>query len=135
MKISIKENRDIPIHKILALYKLNEWSSVNKPDKLYKGLQNSHSLVSAWSGEQLVGLGNAISDGHLVVYYPHLLIHPEFQGKGIGKMIMAKMQEKYSSFHMQMLTADGDAIKFYNKIGFERAGKTEPMWIYSGNDH
>ncbi len=36
---------------------------------------------------------------------------------------------------MQMLTADDKAIDFYQKVGFERAGKTEPMWIYKGNEH
>lgn len=50
-------------------------------------------------------------------------------------MIVDKMQEKYSHFHMQMLTADGKAVDFYKKNGFERAGKTEPMWIYQGNEH
>ena len=30
-------------------------------------------------------------------------------------MIVAKMQEKYGNFHMQMLTADGKAIDFYEK--------------------
>jgi GNAT superfamily N-acetyltransferase len=83
----------------------------------------------------LVGLGNAISDGYLVVYYPHLLVLPSYQGKGVGRLIMDKMQEIYKGFHMQMLTADGNAIDFYKKNGFERAGQTEPMWIYSGGDH
>jgi GNAT superfamily N-acetyltransferase len=32
-----------------------------------------------------VGLGNAISDGALVVYYPHMLVLPEYQGRGIGR--------------------------------------------------
>jgi len=36
---------------------------------------------------------------------------------------------------MQMLTADGKSIDFYKKVGFERAGETEPMWIYGGNEH
>ena len=135
MNIAIKDIREIPIEQILELYKLNEWSAVNKPNELYKGLQNSHSLISAWDGGSLVGIGNAISDGYLVVYYPHLLIHPKYQGKGIGKMIMSKMHERYGEFHMQMLTADGKAIKFYEKVGFERAGSTEPMWIYKGNEH
>jgi len=36
-------------------------------------------------------------------------------------MIMDKMQEKYKGFHMQMLTADGKAIDFYKKVGFEKA--------------
>lgn len=135
MKIRISESRNIPLVQILELYRANEWSSANKPKQLYNGLMNSHSLISAWDGDRLVGLGNAISDGYLVVYYPHLLVHPDYQGKGIGQMIVAKMQEKYGDFHMQMLTADGRAIDFYKKVGFERAGETEPMWIYAGKEH
>ncbi len=135
MHITLSTHKDIPLQAILDLYKANEWSSADKPEQLYQGLMNSHSLVSAWHGEQLVGLGNAISDGHLVVYYPHLLVHPDYQGKGIGQMIVAKLQEKYAGFHMQMLTADGKAIDFYKKVGFERAGETEPMWIYGGDEH
>ncbi|NRA52365.1 MAG: GNAT family N-acetyltransferase [Phaeodactylibacter sp.] len=85
--------------------------------------------------ECLVGLGNAISDGYLVVYYPHLLVHPDYHGKGIGKMIVDQLQERYKGFHMQMLTADERAVSFYKKVGFERAGATTPMWIYKGNEH
>ena len=135
MNIQIKDIREIPIEQVLELYNSNEWSAANKPDELYKGLQNSHSLISAWDGGKLVGIGNAISDGYLVVYYPHLLIRPKYQGKGIGKMIMAEMHKRYGEFHMQMLTADGKAIKFYEQVGFERAGRTEPMWIYKGTEH
>jgi len=135
MDIEISETRDIKVEQIIALYKSNEWSSADKPKELYNALLNSHSLITAWNGDNLIGLGNAISDGHLVVYYPHLLIRPEYQGQGIGKMIMDKLQEKYGSFHQQMLTADSKAFNFYKKCGFERAGQTEPMWIYRGNEH
>jgi GNAT superfamily N-acetyltransferase len=135
MNIIISETKDINIEDILFLYKANEWSSAEKPMQLYNGLLNSETLITAWEDNKLVGLGNAISDGHLTVYYPHLLILPEYQGKGIGKMILEKLQEKYCDFHMQMLTADGKSIDFYKKNGFERAGNTEPMWIYSGNEH
>jgi len=135
MKVEILETREIDLTEIIELYTANKWSAANKPSQLYKGLLNSHSLVSAWHNEKLVGIGNAISDGHLVVYYPHLLVHPDYQGKGIGQLIVEKMSEKYKDFHMQMLTADGKAIDFYKKVGFEKAGDTEPMWIYGGNEH
>ena len=135
MEIKISDTRDIAIEQIIELYKANEWSSAEKPNQLYNGLINSHSLITAWDDNQLVGLGNAISDGFLVVYYPHMLVLPSYQGQGIGKMILDKMQEIYSDFHMQMLTADGRAIDFYKKNGFEKAGETQPMWIYSGNEH
>ncbi|NOX64523.1 MAG: GNAT family N-acetyltransferase [Chlorobi bacterium] len=135
MKIKISETRNLKADQIIELYKANGWSSAEKPVELYNALINSHSLITAWYGKKLIGLGNAISDGHLVVYYPHLLIYPDYQGKGVGQMIMDKMKEKYKDFHMQMLTADGKAIEFYKKVGFVRAGKTEPMWIYKGNEH
>ncbi|RZF62567.1 GNAT family N-acetyltransferase [Sphingobacterium corticibacterium] len=135
MEIVLNDTRNITADQILPLYEANAWNAAQKPDLLLKGLINSHSLITAWDGDILVGLGNAISDGHLVVYYPHLLVLPSYQGKGIGHMIMDKMQEIYKDFHMQMLTADSKAIDFYKKVGFERAGQTEPMWIYSGGDH
>jgi GNAT superfamily N-acetyltransferase len=135
MNIQISDTRELNIEDIITLYKANEWSSADKPTQLYNGLLNSDTLITAWEDGKLVGLGNAISDGHLVVYYPHLLVHPKYQGKGIGKMIFDKMQEKYRDFHMQMLTADGKAIDFYTKNGFERAGETVPMWIYKGSEH
>lgn len=34
-----------------------------------------------------------------------------------------------------MLVADSEAISSYEKCGFTRAGKTEPMRLYAGNDH
>ena len=135
MDIEIKETKEINKDEIIELYKANKWSSAKKPDLLYKALMNSDSLITAWDGDRLVGLGNAISDGYLVVYYPHLLVHPDYQGKGIGKIIVDRFQKKYGNFHQQMLTADGKAIDFYLKCGFEKAGSTQSMWIYQGHDH
>ena len=135
MEIEIRKIRDIPRDQLLEIYKANKWSSAQKPDLLHKALTNSHTLVSAWVDGKMVGVANAISDGFLVVYYPHMLVHPDYQGKGVGKKIMKTMQEIYGDFHQQMLTADSDAIEFYEKCGFQKAGKTAPMWIYQGDDH
>jgi GNAT superfamily N-acetyltransferase len=123
--ITYRETRELPLDGVLALYRANGWSSAEKPELLHKALVNSHALVTAWDGEQLVGLGNAISDGHLVVYYPHLLVLPEYQGQGIGGQLMQMLIARYQGFHQQMLAADGRAIEFYRKCGFERAGQTQ----------
>jgi GNAT superfamily N-acetyltransferase len=135
MTIEISETKDVKQADIIEIYKANQWSSAQKPDQLFNALLNSHSFITAWHNGKLVGLGNAISDGYLVVYYPHLIVHPDYQGKGVGKLILEKFQEKYGNFHQQMLVADGKAIDFYKKSGFERAGETKSMWIYKGNDH
>ncbi len=135
MELNISLNDDITDEEALSIYRINKWSSAEKPQELMAGLRNSHSLVTARISGVLVGIGNAISDGHLVVYYPHLLVHPEHQGKGIGRKMMKALLKKYSAFHQQMLVADGKAIGFYESLGFKRAGQTEPMWIYSGSEH
>ena len=133
--IEYSETRELPPESVLALYQANQWSSAEKPELLLKALRASHSLVAAWDGDRLVGLGNAISDGSLVVYYPHLLVLPEYQGQGIGTRLMQMLMARYEGFHQHMLVADGRAIDFYRKCGFSRAGKTEPMWIYAGHEH
>lgn len=135
MSIEIALNDTINTEEVVDLYKANQWSSADKPDELLAALRNSHSLVTARRAGKLMGLGNAISDGHLVVYFPHLLVHPKFQGQGVGKKMMAALQERYAGFHQQMLSADGKAIGFYEALGFVRAGQTQAMWIYAGDEH
>jgi len=133
LKVSIEDQ--IETDEVVELYKANGWSSAEMPEKLIPALRNSDSLVTARISGKLVGIGNTISDGSLVVYYPHMLVHPDHKGKGIGRSMMELLQQRYTSFHQQMLTADADVVGFYKSLGFERAGKTVPMWIYSGNEH
>ena len=135
MHIDVSLADTIEEDEVLHLYRANGWSSAEKPRQLMAALRNSHTLVTARIGGELAGLGNAISDGHLVVYFPHMLVHPGHQGKGVGRLMMQAMLERYAGFHQMMLTADGGAIDFYKALGFERAGKTEPMWIYAGSEH
>jgi GNAT superfamily N-acetyltransferase len=133
--IRFSEDRELPMDELIALYRANEWSSAEKPELLHKAMLASHSLITAWDGKKLVGLGNAISDGCLVVYYSHFLVHPEYHRRGIGTQLMQRLMARYAGFHQHVLIADGRAIDFYKKCGFVRAGKTEPMWIYAGHDH
>ena len=135
MEIDIKINDVIEEREVIELYRSNNWSSAEKPEQLLPALRNSHSLITARVSGSLVGIANAISDGHLVVYYPHMLVHPDYQRQGIGRKMVEALNSIYGHFHQQMLTADGDAIEFYKSVGFVRAGKTEPMWIYAGTEH
>ena len=135
MEIEITINDVIDEREVVALYRLNNWSSAEKPEQLLPALRHSHTLITARVSGLLVGIANAISDGHLVVYYPHMLVHPEYQRQGIGRRMVEALNSIYGHFHQQMLTADGDAIEFYKSVGFVRAGKTEPMWVYAGTEH
>ena len=104
---------------------LGERRPIDDEPRLQTMLDHAGILITAWDGERLVGLGNAISDGYLVVYYPHLVVHPEYQGNGIGTEIVKSLQRKYHDFHQQSIIADGKAIEFYKKSGFVEAGSCQ----------
>ena len=133
--IEYRSTRELGLAAILALYRANDWSAAEKPEALGRAIAGSDFVVSAWDSDELVGLGNALTDGHLVVYYPHLLVAPTHQGRGIGRQLVAMLQRRYAGLHQQVLVAEGDAIAFYERCGFTQAGRTRSMWIYQGDDH
>ena len=122
MQVTIQIGDEIERDEVLAIYRANGWSAAEKPSQLLLALGNSHSLVTARDGSRLVGIGNAISDGYLVVYFTHMLVHPDFHGQGIGRKLMETLQSLYSGLHQQTLIADSDAVTFYEHMDFERAG-------------
>ena len=134
-EIRLSEERELPLPAVESLYRSVGWSSAEKPEQLHSALRNAHRLVTAWDSERLIGVGYAISDGALVVYFPHLVVHPEYQRKGIGAAIMRRLMAHYQGFHQQSIIADAGSIAFYERLGFVRAGRTEPMWIYDGHEH
>ena len=133
-QILFRETNDVPKAAVLDLYRANNWSSANKPEQLHQALQNSHSLVTAWDSDRLVGLANAISDGFLVVYYPHVVVHPDYHRQGIGRELVSRLKQRYVGFHQHSVLADKDAVAFYESCGFERS-VCPAMWIYDGDDH
>lgn len=133
--IEFRDDCELPENQVLHLYSECRWSSATKPRELLRALSNSDSVVSAWHQATLVGLGNAISDGALVVYYPHLLVLPPYQRSGIGRSIMNRLQQRYLGFHQQVLLAVLDAVPFYERLGFVQAQSVKALWIYDDSDH
>ena len=135
VRVRYRSTKSLPRAEVLRLYRSVQWSAARKPERLMRALRRSHSVVTAWVKGSLVGLGNALSDGNLVVYYPHMLVLPEFQGRGIGRELMKRLMKRYRGFHQHILVAEAEAVSFYRKCGFKRAGKTDSMWVFRGREH
>ena len=133
--IIYKSDAALPAESVTNLFQSANWSSAQKPDRLLQALHHSHTVITAWDGEILVGLGSAISDGFMVAYFPYLVVLPEYQRQGIGKEIVTRLLKQYEDFHQLALIADGKAIKFYKRMGFEPAGGCKALWIYDGQEH
>ncbi|MBD2124237.1 GNAT family N-acetyltransferase [Trichocoleus sp. FACHB-262] len=133
-EVEYREGADLPREQVIHLYSQYRWSSAKKPDALLYALSNSETVISAWHQNVLIGLGNAISDKALTVYYPHLLVLPSYQNIGIGREIMKRLQAPYRDFHQQILLAINHAAPFYEKLGFKHSQGVKAMWIYDESD-
>lgn len=67
--MEISETRDININTMTELYKANEWSFVEKSNKLYNDLINSHALVSAWNLQSKLNIKELIITGCATDFY------------------------------------------------------------------
>ncbi|MGM9688366.1 MAG: GNAT family N-acetyltransferase [Alloprevotella sp.] len=108
-----------------------EWSSGHYPDKLERAMQNYATVFTAWHGDKLVGLISAMDDGVMTAYIHYLLVRPDYQGRGIGKMLLDKTKQKYAGYLRIALMAYKKECDFYERQGFTKREDEVPMFITS----
>lgn len=95
------------------LFKSVSWLSADYPERLFKALNGSDALYTAWDGDRLVGLINAIDDGELTAYVHYLVVDPEYQKSGIGKTLLNMVKEKYKNYLYLLLVAENPPLVGY----------------------
>lgn len=129
MTIEYRDTRDFDRDRLRDLFLSVNWESAHYPDRLQIAIRNSDRVFSAWDGDRLVGLINALSDGALTVYFHYLLVHPEYQGQGIGRRLLELMLDHYRDYYKKILIAESSATGFYRKCGFVADENTVPMFL------
>ncbi len=121
MSIRYTDERSFTVEQLERLFLSVEWESGKFPEKLKKALDNSAAVFTAWDGDRLVGLTNALDDGELTAYVHYLLVDPAYQGQGIGTALLELMKKKYVDyFHFFLLAEHKDLISYYERTGFEK---------------
>lgn len=96
------------------------WPNPPSTETFKKLLKQSYKIVLAYEGEKLVGFITSISDGVLSAYIPLLEVLPEYQGKGIGGELVARLKSELASLYMVDLLCDEELIPYYEKFGMQR---------------
>lgn len=129
MNIIYKQQKDYDKTVLQNLYSSVEWSSADYPERLQKAIKNSGCVFSAWDGNQLVGLINAIDDTEMTAYIHYLLVRPEYQGNGIGKKLINLIKEHYKDFLVIVLISYDKEVSFYEHCSFEVGKEKTPMFV------
>lgn len=69
---------------------------------------------------KLIGAGRALADGRDCSYLCDIAIHPQYQNRGLGKAIVAKLTELSAGHRKIILYANPGKEGFYRKLGFRR---------------
>lgn len=87
------------------------------------GLNNSIHSVMIECESKIIGMGRIIGDGGCFCQIVDICVLPEYQGQGLGKVIMNNLiefiDEKLPESCYVSLIADGDASFLYEKFGFK----------------
>jgi len=81
---------------------------------------NSQLKCFVFDGGKLIGAGRALTDGLDCSYLCDIAVHPQYQGRGLGKAIVAKLTELSAGHRKIILYANTGKEGFYRKLGFRR---------------
>ena len=111
---------------ILNLYRSVGWTAYTRdPAALQKGFQNSLLILAAYVDTQLVGLVRLVGDGATIIFIQDLLVHPDWQRKGIGSKLLQEVFARYQEVRqIELLTDETDtSVRFYHANGMRKASE------------
>ena len=115
------------------IYKFNEMVSVkdladlresvgwSRMENEYKNpLLTSYYHIAVYEKEALIGYIDRVSNGVTDAYIQDLMVHPDFQGNGIGTDLMKNMIDFLKKKHIYMISVvfEEKLKPFYEKFGF-----------------
>ncbi len=91
----------------------------HEPSAHRKAFENSSSVIFVFDGSKLIGFGRAISDNAYQAAIYDVAVLPEYQGKGIGKLIVETIVHSLPGFNIILYASQGKEI-FYEKMKFRK---------------
>ncbi|WP_017717626.1 GNAT family N-acetyltransferase [Kamptonema formosum] len=107
------------------------WAQDRKIEDLAIAIANSEPVISVWDGEQMIGFARATSDGIYRGAIWDVVIHPDYQGAGLGrKLVQTVLSHPRMSRVERVYLMTTRQQKFYERIGFEYNASTT-MVLYN----
>ncbi len=95
------------------------WISGKYPERLYKALMNSSTVLTVWDEKKLIGLTRVLDDSEMLAQIHYVLVDPDYQGMGIAGKMIEYIKEKYKDFmYIDGMPEDKKNVPFYQKHGF-----------------
>lgn len=106
------------ISQLIGLHNKTEMQRSNA-DRVGAAFSSSHTVITVWLENHMVGCGRMLSDGHMYSSIFDVVVDPDFQRQGIGREIMTRLLAKtpHACVHLTSTIGNED---FYAKLGFRK---------------
>ncbi len=124
--------RDIDLHQLQGLFHVTAfWAQDRRVEDLQVAIAHSNPVVTAWDGDRLIGFARATSDGIYRATIWDVLIHPDYQGAGLGrKLVETVLMHPDVNRVERVYLMTTNQQKFYERIGFE-SNQTTTMVLFN----
>lgn len=119
--VAVREDEVPAAEDLRRLYDAVGWSAYTDDlDTLVAGVAGSSRVVTAWAGEELVGLARIVSDGHTIAYLQDVLVDPAHHRRGIAATLLRHAFAPYGHVRQHVLITDAEPGQraFYEAAGF-----------------
>ncbi|TAL77673.1 MAG: N-acetyltransferase [Bacteroidetes bacterium] len=125
LKSTLKFKEELPeIKDYWELFQTTGWNREYNfsIQDLANAIKNSWFSISIYDSEILIGFGRVIADGVHHALIVDLIIHPNYQGKGLGSKLLERLVTKCTDNKIRdiQLFAAKDKFAFYENFGFEK---------------
>ncbi len=97
-------------------------SGIKRPaedlDRIQRMAENADFLITAWSGDKMVGVARGITDYSYCCYLSDLAVDLDYQKHGIGTELVRRVQETIGPQCSLVLLSAPGAVDYYPKLGF-----------------
>lgn len=100
------------------------WGGGPAPEQTRLAMEHTLFRVSVFDGDRIVAMARVIGDMGLDYYIKDVIVRPEYQGKGIGRLMINEILQFINDHGIPgtdifvELCAMPDKIPFYEKFGF-----------------
>ena len=134
MKLKIEYN--ISPLEFLEMVESVGWKTYTE-EQVKKALDNTMYMVKVMVDDKLAGIGRVVGDNSIVCILSDICVKPEYQGKGIGTIIVNKLRELIEEnvgvgekIQIELTPTAGNEA-FYQKCGFKyKPEKITGMYLW-----
>jgi GNAT superfamily N-acetyltransferase len=122
MNIEYKINAPVTTEQFLRVLEtsaLGERRPVQDRARIEGMITNSNLVVTAWAGEELVGIARSMTDFYYACYLSDLAVSREYQAAGVGKELQSLTMRQLQPSCKVILIAAPSASTYYEHLGYK----------------